>query len=101
MRLRVFLLHVMLIAAAPISAFAADASTSLSGTAVDAQGLLRVGVLAALQRLERDRRMRLRDGQVQDDLDLVVHLGDYIYEGGGRDQLVRKHTGGKLASLAD
>ena len=40
MRLRVFLLHVMLIAAAPISAFAADASTSLSGTAVDAQGSL-------------------------------------------------------------
>ena len=47
MRLRVFLLHVMLIAAAPISAFAADASTSLSGTAVDAQGLALPGVTVA------------------------------------------------------
>jgi alkaline phosphatase D len=35
------------------------------------------------------------------DLDLVLHLGDYIYEGAGRDKQVRKHVGGKLTSLAD
>ena len=29
----------------------------------------------------------------KDDLDLVVHLGDYIYEGPGRDGQVRKHAG--------
>ena len=34
-------------------------------------------------------------------LDLVVHLGDYIYEGPGRDQQVRKHAGLELNSLED
>jgi alkaline phosphatase D len=34
-------------------------------------------------------------------LDLVVHLGDYIYEGPGRDTGVRKHVGGKLLTLED
>lgn len=38
---------------------------------------------------------------LKDDLDLVVHLGDYIYEGAGRDKQVRKHVGGKLDTLAD
>jgi len=48
--MRVFLLHVMLIAAAArVSVFAADASTSLSGTAVDAQGLALPGVTVALK----------------------------------------------------
>jgi alkaline phosphatase D len=37
----------------------------------------------------------------KDDLDLVVHLGDYIYEGPGRDGQVRKHAGGELTSLED
>ncbi|MGE3780336.1 MAG: alkaline phosphatase, partial [Pirellulaceae bacterium] len=40
----------------------------------------------------------------QDDLDLVFHLGDYIYENAGRDNLVRRHSGSpttKLKSLAD
>jgi alkaline phosphatase D len=36
-----------------------------------------------------------------EDLDLVVHLGDYIYEGPGTENKVRKHIGGKLNSLAD
>ena len=34
-------------------------------------------------------------------LDLVVHLGDYIYEGAARDRQVRKHVGPELNSLAD
>jgi alkaline phosphatase D len=38
---------------------------------------------------------------LKDDLDLVVHLGDYIYEGAGRDNQVRKHVGGKLLTLQD
>lgn len=37
----------------------------------------------------------------KDELDLVFHLGDYIYEYAARDNLVRKHLGGKLKSLAD
>ena len=37
----------------------------------------------------------------KDALDLVFHLGDYIYEGAGRDNAVRKHVGPKLRTLAD
>lgn len=37
----------------------------------------------------------------QEDLDLVVHLGDYIYEYGGIDNRPRKHLGGELNSLDD
>jgi len=36
-----------------------------------------------------------------EDLDLVFHLGDYIYEGPGRDNLTRRHKGLELASLED
>lgn len=36
-----------------------------------------------------------------DDLDLAFFLGDYIYEGPGRDGLARKHAGPKLFSLSD
>jgi alkaline phosphatase D len=41
------------------------------------------------------------DYMVRDNLDLIVHLGDYIYEGGGRPNQVRKHTGAELNTLAD
>ena len=34
-------------------------------------------------------------------LDLIVHLGDYIYEGPGMDGRVRKHTGQEIHSLED
>lgn len=37
----------------------------------------------------------------QEDLDLVVHLGDYIYENAGADKRPRKHIGGELQSLDD
>ena len=37
----------------------------------------------------------------RDELDLVFHLGDYIYAGGGRDNMVRKHVGPAIASLSD
>jgi alkaline phosphatase D len=36
-----------------------------------------------------------------EDLDLVFHLGDYIYEGAGRDNLPRKHRGTELLTLDD
>jgi alkaline phosphatase D len=36
-----------------------------------------------------------------DSLDLVVHLGDYIYEGPPTDRGVRKHVGGEIMSLDD
>jgi alkaline phosphatase D len=41
------------------------------------------------------------DDMAAQDLDLVFHLGDYIYEYAGKDGLVRKHHGGKLKTLAD
>jgi alkaline phosphatase D len=34
-------------------------------------------------------------------LDLVVHLGDYIYEGPMKKDAIRQHVGGKLLTLAD
>jgi alkaline phosphatase D len=37
----------------------------------------------------------------REDLDLVIHLGDYIYEYAGKDNLVRKHTGGEIVTLED
>jgi alkaline phosphatase D len=37
----------------------------------------------------------------QDDLDLVIHLGDYIYEGGATKGKVRGHVGEELDSLTD
>ena len=36
-----------------------------------------------------------------EDLDLVFHLGDYIYEGPGRDGQVRKHQGPEIMTLQD
>jgi len=36
-----------------------------------------------------------------EDLDLVFHLGDYIYEGPGRDGQVRKHQGLEIMALQD
>ena len=35
------------------------------------------------------------------DLDLVIHLGDYIYESAGADDRPRKHLGGELHTLED
>jgi alkaline phosphatase D len=35
----------------------------------------------------------------REDLDLVIHLGDYIYEDGGQDKRVRKHTGPEIITL--
>jgi alkaline phosphatase D len=36
-----------------------------------------------------------------EDLELVFHLGDYIYEGPGADKRPRKHTGLEIMTLAD
>jgi alkaline phosphatase D len=35
----------------------------------------------------------------REDLDLVVHLGDYIYEGAARDGLVRRHNSAEIQTL--
>lgn len=35
----------------------------------------------------------------REDLELVFHLGDYIYENAGRDDQIRKHAGPELNSL--
>ena len=37
----------------------------------------------------------------QEDLDLVIHLGDYIYEYAGIDNRVRKHLGSEITTLAN
>lgn len=37
----------------------------------------------------------------QDELDLVLHLGDYIYEYGGEANHVRKHLGREIMTLED
>ena len=37
----------------------------------------------------------------KDELDLVIHLGDYIYEGEGREKQIRKHVGPVLKTLDD
>ncbi len=37
----------------------------------------------------------------REDLDLVVHLGDYIYEYAGSDKKPRRHIGGEITSLDD
>jgi alkaline phosphatase D len=38
---------------------------------------------------------------VEEDLDIVFHLGDYIYEDAGDERHVRRHIGGKCETLAD
>jgi alkaline phosphatase D len=37
----------------------------------------------------------------KDELDLIVHLGDYIYEYGGRNNTIRKHLGNEIVGLDD
>jgi alkaline phosphatase D len=37
----------------------------------------------------------------REDFDLVLHLGDYIYEQAGKDDRVRKHLGAEIISLSD
>lgn len=37
----------------------------------------------------------------EEDLDVVVHLGDYIYEGGAGEKGVRKHNSAEIVSLND
>ena len=39
-------------------------------------------------------------GMVADDPAVIIHLGDYIYEGASKADAVRSHIGGKLDSLA-
>jgi alkaline phosphatase D len=41
------------------------------------------------------------EAMAKEELDLVFFLGDYIYEGPGRDGGVRKHAGPKLTTLGD
>ena len=37
----------------------------------------------------------------KEDLDLIAHLGDYIYEGAGKEKQVRQHVGPELHTLDD
>lgn len=41
------------------------------------------------------------DHLAREDLDLVVHLGDYIYEGAANDQRVRRHNSPEIFQLDD
>src|SRR5688572_21154780 len=37
----------------------------------------------------------------REDLDLIVHLGDYIYEGGAEENRVRRHNGPEITTVDD
>lgn len=41
------------------------------------------------------------DHMVRENLDLVVHLGDYIYEGAGREKQIRRHAGKELNTIEE
>jgi alkaline phosphatase D len=41
------------------------------------------------------------EAMARDELDMVVHLGDYIYEYGGVEGKVRRHAGGEITTLDD
>ncbi|QXD25009.1 alkaline phosphatase D family protein [Opitutia bacterium ISCC 51] len=41
------------------------------------------------------------DHMVREDLDLIIHLGDYIYEGKGADGRFRKHHGDEIYTVDD
>lgn len=41
------------------------------------------------------------DHMTREGLDLVVHLGDYIYEGAGKKGGLRQHVGAEIQSLSD
>ncbi len=45
--------------------------------------------------------MALYTGPNREDNDLVIHLGDYIYEGNARDGQVRRHNGPEILTLDD
>jgi alkaline phosphatase D len=71
-------------------------------TAPDARAAprrLRYG-FASCQNLEAGRYGAYRH-LLDEDVDLVIFLGDYIYEGAGRSGLVRRHVGGQANTLAE
>ncbi len=41
------------------------------------------------------------DHMVREDLDLIIHLGDYIYEGSARENLVRRHNSAEIVTVDD
>ncbi len=71
---------------------AADAATGASGA-------LRFGI-ASCQRYDAGHYAAWRDVAAQQ-LDLVMFLGDYIYETGSRPDAPRRHEGGAARTLAD
>jgi alkaline phosphatase D len=56
--------------------------------------------IASCQHFETGHYTAFRH-MADEDLDLVMHLGDYIYENAGRDNFVRKHVGGELMTVDD
>jgi len=55
---------------------------------------------ASCQHYERGYYTAYRH-MAREDLDLVVHLGDYIYEGGSRPDRPRSHDTPEIRTLAD
>ena len=37
----------------------------------------------------------------RENADVIIHLGDYIYEDGGKDKQIRKHLGGEIRTLTE
>ena len=73
--------------------------TRTAPAAGDSPGRLRFG-LGSCQHFEHGFYGAHRH-LAAEDLDLMVFVGDYIYEGAGRDGDVRRHVGGETRTLAD
>jgi alkaline phosphatase D len=69
------------------------------GTAADQTPPLRIAV-ASCQHFEAGHYTAYRH-MLAESPDLVLHLGDYIYEGRGKDGGVRRHAGEEIMTLAD
>ncbi len=85
--------------------FHCGAATSPTGRArtaptVDAQNTRVRLAFASCQHYEQGYYNALRQ-MSRDDLDLIIHLGDYIYEGAAAKGKTRMHVGGELMTLAD
>jgi alkaline phosphatase D len=85
--------------------FHAGGATSSSGRfvtapAADAANNRLRFALASCQQYEQGYYSAYRH-MARDDLDLVVHVGDYIYEASWGNDLVRRHGSGEAVTLAD
>ena len=83
-------------AGAEVSPIGRTRTTPLARAAVDRLSF----AFASCQHYEHGYFTAFRH-MAAEDLDLVIHLGDYIYEYQGRQDRVRMHTGSEIETLPD